>query len=91
MTATTVGLLFSAYLVLSPAAWLFDIMELTPIPFSFKLFLMAMAAAGFGISAFAETYLLLYLAQIIGTVKVALSSGHKKRKLYKIIDQHMRV
>jgi cation-transporting P-type ATPase 13A2 len=84
-------LLFACYLVAGPASWLFDAMGLTPISGSFKIFLLAVAVAGFGLSWCAERYILPYLAFFIGRLKLMLLSGGKKRKLYKILEKEMRV
>ncbi|PUU80551.1 hypothetical protein B9Z19DRAFT_1100233 [Tuber borchii] len=71
------GVLFSAYMVLNPATWLYNLMELTDFPLSFKLFLLIMAVIGF--------------AQLINRLKLALSSGPKKHKIYKAIEREMRL
>ncbi|RPB05765.1 hypothetical protein L873DRAFT_1825040 [Choiromyces venosus 120613-1] len=67
------GVLFSAYMVLYPATWLYDFMQLTDFPFSFKWFLLIIAAIGFSL------------------LKLALSSGPKKHKIYKMIEKEMRL
>ncbi|PWW72710.1 hypothetical protein C7212DRAFT_285768 [Tuber magnatum] len=85
------GALFSAYMVLNPATWLYDLMQLTDFPLPFKLFLLIMAAVGFGLSASSEMLILPYTVQLIGRLKLALSSGPKKRKTYKMIEREMRL
>jgi len=85
------GVLFSAYMVLNPATWLYYLMGLTDFPLSFKLFLLIMAAIGFGLSASSEKFILPYTAQLINRLKLALSSGPKKHKIYKTIEREMRL
>jgi cation-transporting ATPase 13A3/4/5 len=85
------GVLFSVYMVLNPASWLHDLMQLTDPPLSFKLFLLIMAAIGFGLSASFEKFILPYTTQLISRLKLALSSGPKKHKIYKMIEREMRV
>jgi len=78
-------------MVLNPATWLYNLMELTDFPLSFKLFLLIMAAIGFGLSASSEKFILPYTAQLINRLKLALSSGPKKHKIYKTIEKEMRL
>jgi len=78
-------------MVLNPATWLYDLMELTDSPLSFKLFLLTMAAIGFGLSASSEKFILPYTAQLISKLKLVLSPGPKKHKTYKAIEREMRL
>jgi len=78
-------------MVLNPATWLYNLMELTDSPLSFKLFLLIMAAIGFGLSASSEKFILPYTAQLIGGLKLTLSSGPKKHKAYKTVEREMRL
>jgi cation-transporting ATPase 13A2 len=66
-------------------------MQLTETPTSFKFFLVGIAAAGFVASYFLEHYVLPQLARAIGKVKLTLSPKSKKRKLYKLLEQEMRI
>lgn len=66
-------------------------MQLTEISTSFKFFLVAVAVAGFLASSFLERFILPQLARVIGKVKMALRPSSKKRKLYKQLEEEMRI
>lgn len=83
--------LFATYLLVNPASWLFNLMQLTEISTSFKFFLVAVAVAGFLASSFLERFILPQLARVIGKVKIALRPSSKKRKLYKQLEEEMRI
>lgn len=96
-----VALLISSYMLLDPAAWLYDLMGLTPLADEFKAFLLALAAGGFCCAYAAERYVFPRLAKGVGRVKLAakrvLASGKdgetevgKRRKAYKVIEEGMR-
>jgi len=81
-----VALLVSLYMLLDPAQWLRDFMDLTDMSLDYELFLLALASAGFAIAYFAERHLFPIMAKYIGKLKLALRPSHqKKRKQYKVI------
>lgn len=58
----------------------------------FKIFLMILAAVGFGISYGAEKFVFPALARWIGRIKVKINpKSKKKRKEYKIIAERMAI
>lgn len=83
-----ITLMISTWMLFGPADWLFDLMELTPMSMSFKVFLLALAAAGFGVSYTSEKFIFPSLAKGIGKVK---GKNGKKRKEYKVIREGMGV
>jgi len=84
------ALAFSLYMLLDPAGWLEDFMDLTPMGLDYKWFLLAMAVVGFVIAYLAERYLFPVLAKWIGKTKQRLRPAHpKKRKQYKEIVEDM--
>lgn len=89
VVTVVVSLLVSLYMLLDPTAWVQKLMELTYMSTSFKLFLLALAVAGFGCSWVAEKYILPALAKQIG--KLQARSRVKKRRLYKCLEQEMRI
>lgn len=84
-------LLFATYLLVGPAGWLFNLMQLTEMSTNFKHFIIAIAVAGLATSLFLERFVLPQLARTIGKVKLALRPGSRKRKLYKLLEEEMRI
>lgn len=85
------ALFISTYLLLDPAQWLFDLMELTFMSWDFKLVIFAVAVAGFGVMYTSEVWVFPRLARWIGEVRVKISpKTKKKRKEYKVILEGMR-
>lgn len=83
-----VALLMSLYMLLDPAQWLADFMDLTEMSLDYELFLLALAAAAFAVSYLAERHFFPLLAKYIGRLKLMLRPAHpKKRKRYKIIAE----
>jgi cation-transporting ATPase 13A2 len=75
----------STYLLLNPADWLYELMELTPMSGSFKLFLLCLAAAGFVVGYLGEKWTFPRIARLIGYWKKTIVRKEKKRKQYKLI------
>ncbi|KAB2576964.1 ATPase P-type K/Mg/Cd/Cu/Zn/Na/Ca/Na/H-transporter [Lasiodiplodia theobromae] len=72
------------------AKWLYDLMELTPLSWGFKAFLLVLGFGGFAIAWCCEKYVFLGLARLIGRARERLQPGKKKkRKEYKIIAEGM--
>ncbi|KAF2095169.1 hypothetical protein NA57DRAFT_68149 [Rhizodiscina lignyota] len=86
-----VALMISTYMLLGPAKWLYNFMELTPMDVDFKIFLLILAAVGFAISYGSEKFVFPHLAGWVGRMKVKLSKTKKKRKEYKVILEGMAV
>ena len=86
-----VALLASTYMLFDPAQWLFKLMKLTNMNMSHKLFLLALAMAGFVVSYVAEVALFSRLAKLIGILNDKYRPKHRKqRKQYKIVLESMR-
>jgi cation-transporting P-type ATPase 13A2 len=75
----------SSYLLLDPAKWLTQLMELTFMSPSFKTFLLMLALVGFAVGYLGENWIFPRLAKWIGVTKKSLLKREKKRKEYKII------
>ena len=81
----------SLYMILDPAKWLADFMDLTKMSLDYELFLLALAVVGFGIAYTAERYLFPVMAKRVGQLSRVLRPSHqKKRKQYKEIIDAMR-
>lgn len=86
------ALFITTYLLLDPANWLSDFMELTYMSFSYKMFILILAVASFAISYFSEMLIFPRLAALIGKAREKLSKGNrKKRKEYKLVLESMRM
>lgn len=80
----------SLYMLLDPAEWLSNFMDLTEMSLNFELILLVLAAIGFFVAYVAERRIFPILAKYIrrlqGTVQ---PSYQKKRKRYKEILEEM--
>ena len=86
-----VSVLISSYMLFDPARWLYDLMQLTPMSPTFKIFIVFLALSGFLCANGAERVLFPHLARFIGRLNDGLRPKHrKKRKEYKVIEDSMR-
>lgn len=86
-----VALILSLYMLLDPAQWLANFMDLTEMSLNYELFLLVLAFIGFGIAYAAERHLFPVLAKQVGRLKRVLRPSHqKKRKQYKEILEAMK-
>lgn len=82
----------STYLLFDPAPWVYDLMELTWMSASFRIFIVALAVGSFACSYLAERLVFPRLAKWIGTASAKLRpQSQKKRKEYKIVLESMRI
>lgn len=82
----------SSYMLFDPAPWLYDLMELTWMSMSFRVFIVALATGSFACSYLAERLLFPRLAKWIGKANAMLRpSRTKKSKEYKLILESMRI
>jgi hypothetical protein len=85
-----VTLLMSLYMLLDPAEWLSNFMDLTEMSLDFKWILLVLAGFGFAIAYLAERHIFPTMAKYIGRLKRLLWPSHeKKRKRYKKILEGM--
>ena len=79
-------------MLLDPAQWLANFMDLTEMSLDYELFLLVLAIIGFGIAYGAERYLFTLMAKQVGRLKWLLRPSHKKkRKQYKEILEAMKI
>lgn len=84
--------LFCLYMLLDPGTWLARLMQLTPMPLDFKLFIVVLAVGGFTCAWISERALFPRLATYIGRLYVCIRPhGKKKRKEYKLVLADMRM
>jgi len=87
-----IAIAISSYMLFDPAEWLFDLMELTWMSVSFRIFILVLAIGGFCISYTSERMLFPHMAKWIGQANARLRPGHrKKRKEYKLVLESMRI
>jgi cation-transporting P-type ATPase 13A2 len=84
-------LLFSCYMLLNPAVWLASFMQLTNMALNFKIFILVLGCGYFCFAWSAEKYLLPRLAKLLGIAKERLGKMPKRRKVYKVIQEKMRI
>lgn len=82
----------SSYMLFDPAPWLYDLMELTWMSMSWRVFILVLATGGFAVSYSAERLLFPRLAKWIGKANERWRPAHrKKRKEYKLVLESMRI
>jgi cation-transporting ATPase 13A2 len=84
------ALFITTYLLLDPAKWLLEFMELTYMSFNFKVFLLLLAFASFLLSYVSEIKIFPQLAAVVGKLKEKFGRK-KKRKDYKLVLETMRM
>ncbi|RDW89391.1 cation-transporting ATPase-1 [Coleophoma cylindrospora] len=85
-----VTLLFSSYMLFDPSEGLASFMQLTKMPWDFKIFILVLGIGYIALAWVAENYLLPRLAKFLGLVKQYLTKQPKQRKAYKLILEKMR-
>jgi cation-transporting ATPase 13A3/4/5 len=86
-----IALLITVYMILTPAKWVTDLMQLTEMSWDYELFLIALGAAYFAVAWAFEHFLALKLARIIGSIQQSVTGRGKKRKEYKVIAEASRI
>jgi len=86
-----VTLLFSCYMLFDPAVWLASFMQLTDMALNFRIFILVMGCGYFCLAWSAEKYFLPRLAKLFGITKERLGKMPKRRKVYKVIQEKMRI
>lgn len=91
MVTIVIALLISVYMVLAPAKWVTDLMELTKMSWDYELFLIGLGIAYMLVAWGFEQYLAVPLARLVGTMKQRITGASKKRKQYKVILESARI
>ncbi|KAF4959932.1 hypothetical protein FGADI_1435 [Fusarium gaditjirri] len=87
----SIALLITVYMILTPAQWVIDLMQLTDMSWDYELFLIGLGVAYFVVAWAFEHFLALRLARLIGSVKQSVTGKAKKRKEYKVIAETSRI
>ncbi|KAL9571563.1 hypothetical protein ACKAV7_004205 [Fusarium commune] len=87
----SIALLITVYMILTPAQWVIDLMQLTDMSWDYELFLIGLGAAYFIVAWAFEHFLALRLARLIGSAKQSVTGKAKKRKEYKVIAEASRI
>ncbi|SZF04185.1 unnamed protein product [Blumeria hordei] len=77
-------LMFSTYMLLYPSAALMRFMQLTKMSRDFQIFILCLGASYLIVAWLSESYLLPWLARLIG--KVVNRRSPKQRKIYKVVS-----
>jgi cation-transporting ATPase 13A2 len=78
-------------MLFDPSVWFSNFMQLTYLAWDFKIFILVLGVGYLALAWSMEKYGLPRLARLIGSAKEKLSKTPKQRKLYKVIQQKMRV
>jgi cation-transporting ATPase 13A3/4/5 len=84
-----VALLFSSYLLFDPSDWLAKFMQLTPMSWDFRVFILMLGIGYFAVAWTSEKYLFLRLAKYMGIAKISITQKPKQRKKYKLVQEEM--
>lgn len=84
--------LFCTYTLLDPADWLARLMQLTPMPGEFKMFILVLALGGLACAWVAERRVFPSLARQIANLHTLIRPRYRKRrKEYKLVLADMRI
>ncbi|RCI13511.1 hypothetical protein L249_5504 [Ophiocordyceps polyrhachis-furcata BCC 54312] len=86
ITTIALALLATTYTVLAPARWLGELMELTPMSWDYKLFLVGLGISFLSLSWVYENYASMALSRWLGVTARRLMGKEKQRKQYKEIQ-----
>lgn len=81
--------MITVYMVVGPAHWIKELMELSYMEWDYKLFLIVLGLAYFAFAWIFEKYLAMRLARVIGHAKQRITGRAKMRKKYKVIREEM--
>jgi len=91
VATTLAGLAIATYMLFCCPHWLSDLMQLTPIPMSFKFALLGAVLIGFCISNMGEQHIFPQLIRLFRPkTSMKQQEGGKKRKKYKTTEEQMR-
>ncbi|KAF8249427.1 P-type ATPase-like protein [Wilcoxina mikolae CBS 423.85] len=90
VATTLTGLAVATYMLFCYPLWLSALMQLTPIPISFKFALMGAALIGFCISIMGEQYIFPRLIRLLKAKMSMKRQEGAKRKKYKTTEEQMR-
>lgn len=82
-----VSLLVTLYMILHPAHWLKDTMELTHMDFDYRVFLIGLGLFYLGAAWAFHKYISAAMAKVLGRLMLAVTKGKKQRKEYKTIRE----
>ncbi|KAF8859586.1 P-type ATPase-like protein [Acephala macrosclerotiorum] len=85
-----VALLFTAYMLFDPSESFAKFMQLTPMSWDFKSFILVLGVGYIALAWATENYVFPRLAKYLGMLKTRISRTPKKRKAYKLILEEMR-
>lgn len=83
--------MITVYMIMSPAKWVADLMQLTDMSWDYEFFLIALGFAYFIVAWAYEHFFAMTLARFIGTVQQKVTGKAKKRKQYKVIAEGSRI
>jgi cation-transporting P-type ATPase 13A2 len=78
-------------MLFDPAAWLASFMQLTDMALNFRIFIFVLGCSYFCLAWSAEKYFLPRLAKFLGVAKEQVGKMPKRRKIYKVIQEKMRI
>jgi cation-transporting ATPase 13A2 len=82
--------LFTSYMLFDPSESFAAFMQLTPMSWDFKSFILVLGIGYVALAWTAENYLLPRLAKYLGVLKTAITRTPKKRKTYKLVLEELR-
>lgn len=77
-------------MLFDPSPGLASFMQLTPMDWDFKTFILVLGIGYIAVSWITEHYVFPKLSKYLGVLKVKISRKPKQRKAYKLVLEHMR-
>jgi cation-transporting ATPase 13A3/4/5 len=81
------SLLLTLYMILRPAHWLKDTMELTHMDLDYRIFLIGLGLFYLGAAWVFQKYISAPMAKALGRLVLAVTGGRRQRKEYKNIRE----
>lgn len=86
-----VALLFSSYMLFDPSPGLASFMQITPMSWDFKTFILVLGMGYIAIAWVSENYVFPRLAKFLGILSTTVTGKPKQRKAYKLVLEQMRL
>jgi cation-transporting ATPase 13A2 len=84
------ALLFSSYMLFDPSPGLVKFMQLTPMDWDFKSFILILGVGYIALAWMSENHLFPRLAKYLGMLNTKITGKPKQRKAYKLVLEQMR-
>ena len=78
-------------MLFDPAAWLSSFMQLTPMSLDFCFFVLSLGLAFLAFSSLGESVVFPWISRQLGVVRQKTRKTPKERKIYKRVQEQLRI